>query len=116
MSDMYENLLPLGSVVLLKGANKRVMVFARIQTIVGKGDIFDYAACSYPEGLADPQNVIFFNHDDIARVYFIGFQDSDELLFREKVLANLGELYVDENGRIAEREKSEKEEVASWTE
>ena len=113
---MYENLLPIGSVVLLKEANKRVMIFARIQTIVGRSDIFDYAACPYPEGLADPQNVIFFNHDDIARVYFIGYQDSDELLFREKVLANLGELYVDENGRIAEREKPEKEEVASWTE
>jgi hypothetical protein len=33
----------------------------------------------------------------------VGFQDEEELGFRSEKLAKLGELYVDESGRIAQR-------------
>ena len=101
---MYGDLLPIGSVVLLKGANKRVMILSRIQAPADTGVIYDYASCPYPEGIVDPENIIFFNRDDIERVYFIGFQDPEELQYREQVLAPLGELYVNEDGQIVERE------------
>ena len=101
---MYGDLLPIGSVVLLKGANKRVMILSRIQAPADTGVIYDYASCPYPEGIVDPENIIFFNRDDIERVYFIGFQDPEELRYREQVLAPLGELYVNEDGKIVERE------------
>ena len=101
---MYGDLLPIGSVVLLKGANKRVMILSRIQAPADTGDIYDYASCPYPEGIVDPENIIFFNRDDIERVYFIGFQDPEELRYREQVLASLGELYVNEDGQIVERQ------------
>lgn len=101
--DMYGDLLPIGSVVLLKGANKRVMIISRIQAMADTKAIYDYASCPYPEGIVDPENIIFFNRDDIERVYFIGFQDPEELRYREQVLAPLGELYVNDEGRIVER-------------
>lgn len=120
---MYESLLPVGSVVLLKGARKRVMIVGRIQVMTGDPTVYDYVSCPFPEGLIDTDELFFFNRDDVAAVYFIGFQDPEELQFRAQVLAPLGELYVDENGQIAEREESEaleepedQEEVASWTE
>lgn len=96
----YEDLLPLGSVVLLKGGDKRVMICGRIQACVGKNEVYDYSACPYPEGIVYPKKMLFFNHGAIGRVFFIGFQDEDELMFREQCLANLGKLYVDEAGAI----------------
>lgn len=100
---MYENLLPLGSVVLLKGGNKRVMIIGRIQARAGEKKVYDYSACWYPEGLLSPKELFFFDHDAIETLFFVGFQDEEELEFRNKTLANLGELYVDDSGRIAQR-------------
>ena len=48
---MYKNLLPIGSVVLLKGGEKRVMICGRIQAKSGENTIYDYSACYYPEGI-----------------------------------------------------------------
>lgn len=91
---MYKNLLPIGSVVLLEGGEKRVMIVSRVIAKAGENEIYDYAACYYPEGIVDPNNMFFFNNDAIATVFFVGFQDPEELEFRSNVLDNLGELEV----------------------
>ena len=100
---MYENLLPIGSVVLLKGGNKRVMITGRIQVRTGEKRIYDYSACWYPEGILSPKEMFFFDHDAIEQLFFVGFQDEEEMMFRSQALANLGELYVDDKGQIAQR-------------
>lgn len=100
---MYENLLPLGSVVLVKGGNKRVMITGRIQARVGEHKVYDYSACYYPEGIINPKEMFFFDHDAIEQLFFVGFQDEEELSFRSKTLGSLGELYVDDSGRIVQR-------------
>lgn len=96
---MYKNLLPIGSVVLLKGGNKRVMICGRIQTRSGSDEIYDYSACFFPEGIVDPNNMFFFNRDAIDTIFFIGLQDKEELDFRASVLDQLGELEV-RDGKI----------------
>ncbi len=106
---MYEKLLPIGSVVLLKNADKRLMIIGRLQTVRGDDRIFDYSACYYPEGMLSNDTIVFFNDDDIDTLFFVGFQDPEELRFREEVLGNLGELYVNEDGEIAEREAEDEE-------
>ena len=103
---MYKDLLPIGSVVLLKGGNKRVMICSRIQTRAGEDTIFDYSACFYPEGIVAADSLYFFNHDAIERVYFIGYQDEEELAYHSEVLDKLGELEV-RDGRIVEKERDE---------
>lgn len=100
---MYENLLPIGSVVLLKGGNKRVMICGRIQVRAGEKRVYDYSACWFPEGIMDPKEMFFFDHDAIQTLFFIGFQDEEELEFRVNTLGSLGELYVDDNGKIAQK-------------
>ena len=95
---MYKDLLPVGSVVLLKGGEKRVMICGRIQTRAGSTDIYDYSACLYPEGIVDPKSMFFFNRDSIDRVYFIGMQDSEELNYANK-LNEMGEFVV-KDGKI----------------
>ena len=103
---MKKNFLPIGSVVLLKGGEKRVMICGRIQTKSGEDKIYDYSACFFPEGIVDPKHMFFFDHESIERVYFIGLQDVEELEYQE-ALNNIGELKV-ENGQIVPVDDSEK--------
>lgn len=51
MSDA--KMLPLGSVVILKGNVKKMMIIARLIALPVKGQVyrFDYGACLYPEGM-----------------------------------------------------------------
>lgn len=100
---MYKDLLPIGSVVLLKGGDKRIMICGRIQAKVGEDTIYDYSACYYPQGIVDPTSMFFFNRDAIERVYHLGFQDEEEWAFRSNVLDRLGELVV-KDGVIVPKE------------
>ncbi len=100
---MYKGLLPIGSVVLLKGGNKRVMITGRILTKAGDDTIYDYAACYYPEGVSASNNTFFFNRDAIETLYFIGFQDTEELTLRHDVFDKLGELVV-KDGKLVPKE------------
>lgn len=99
----YENLLPIGSVVLLNGGNKRVMICGRIQARAGEDTIYDYSGCFFPEGIVNPEEMFFFNRDAIESVFFIGFQDPEELAFRSTVLAKLGELEI-RDGQIVSKD------------
>ena len=73
-----KNYLPIGSVVMLKGGNKRVMICGRVQTRMEDNKIFDYTACLYPEGYMDAQSMYLFNNEDIDTVYYIGMQDTEQ--------------------------------------
>ena len=94
---MYKSMLPIGSVVLIKGGEKKVMICARIQTRSGDDRIYDYCGCHYPEGIVAANKMLFFDRDDIERVYFIGFQDEEELSLRKNVFEKLGELTIRDN-------------------
>jgi len=71
---MTQELLPLGSILYLEGATSKLMV-------VGRGPVFesdnepvysDYVGVVYPEGI-NPEDAIFFNHENIDKVVFEGF-------------------------------------------
>ncbi len=100
---MYENLLPIGSVVLLKGAKTKLMIMGRILSNDKMEEIYDYVGCIYPLGMTGEDNNYFFNRDDIEKVFFVGFQDEEELDFRSEVLAELGELEI-KDGEIVPKE------------
>lgn len=78
--------LPIGSIVLLKGQNKRIMIDGRRLVQQQEGKEYDYRGCLYPEGEQGNKEVILFNNEDIEMIYFIGFQDIEELAFRKMVL------------------------------
>lgn len=94
---MYKELLPIGSVVLLNGGEKRVMICGRIQTRTGDETIYDYSACYYPEGIVGSDSMFFFNHESIEKVFFLGFQDEEELTFHKHVLDRISEIAYENN-------------------
>ena len=88
---MMKNYLPLGSVVLLKGATKKVIICGRIQAQKDSEDVFDYSGFLYPEGMLDSAQTFLFNNEDIEDVYFIGMQDEEELKFRKLIISKVEE-------------------------
>jgi len=79
------DLLPIGSVVLLKGGKKKLMIYGIKQTQLETGAEYDYVAVMYPEGCLGEEGNFLFNHDDIDTVYFIGMNDGERQVFLEKV-------------------------------
>ena len=84
---MFEGLLPIGSVVLLKNSTKRIMIIGVVQKQIKDGDevIWDYSACLYPEGYMGPDKTFLFNNDQIEKVFAVGYQDQEQFVFKEKV-------------------------------
>lgn len=80
-----KKLLPIGSIVLLKNTTKRVLICGRLPLQKSDNKVFDYLACYYPEGIMSPEEVFLFNDEDIAKLYFIGFQDEDEEVLSKKI-------------------------------
>lgn len=84
---MYEKTLPIGSVVLLKNATKRIMILGYRRYRAGdETRIYDYCGCTYPEGFISPEKTAVFNHEDIAQIYALGFQNEEQIEFRKKLL------------------------------
>ena len=86
-----KELLPIGSVVMLDGATKRLMICGRIQEEIESGITYDYSACYYPEGIINPDQLFLFNNDAIDTVYFVGLQDVEEFKYRTYINEQLNE-------------------------
>lgn len=86
-----KSLLPIGSIVIINGfevdgAKKKLMIYGRKQIQSGNDEIWDYVACFYPEGNISSNYNVFFNHEDIARVLFRGYEDEEEIVYRDNFL------------------------------
>ena len=81
-----EKYLPIGSVVLLKNAKKRVMVTGFIARAQETGDkIFDYMGCLYPEGVVSSDKNLLFNHDQIDKIFYLGYTDEEWKSVQDKL-------------------------------
>lgn len=85
---MFEGILPIGSVVLLKDSEKRVMIIGVLQRQIDKDDsekIWDYSGVLYPEGAMGPDKTFLFDNSQIDKIYAIGYQDEEQFEFKTKI-------------------------------
>ena len=82
MNEVGEKYLPIGSVVLLEGATKKVMItgFASMSPDTGE-KLFDYSGCIFPEGFFNYNEVCVFDHSQIDKVFYRGFEDDEQKTF-----------------------------------
>lgn len=81
-----EKYLPIGSVVLLKDAKKRVMVVGFAARGKETGDkMFDYMGCLYPEGVLSSDKNLLFDHEQIDKIFFLGYSDDEEKQLKVKL-------------------------------
>lgn len=92
---MFSGLFPIGSVVRLKDATKRVMIIGFCQKQIKEGEerIWDYAGCLYPEGFLDANNNMLFNHDQIEQLYALGYMEDEQFVFKKKLDALVESLH-----------------------
>lgn len=74
----YDRVLPIGSVVLLKGAESRLMILGYQRKSADPTDemIYDYCGCPYPQGYLSPEKTAIFNHNKIDRIISVGLQNA----------------------------------------
>lgn len=87
---MINDLLPIGSIVLLKEGKKRLMIEG-IKQKTEDGTFYDYVGVLYPEGYINDEYKFVFNQDDIEVVQFLGFVDIEHTMFRAKLQEKLQE-------------------------
>lgn len=116
---MNKEFLPVGSVVILKGGTKRVMVtgFCSIDND-DKSKMYDYTGCLYPEGIINSNEICLFNNNQIDQVFFKGYIDEEETKFKEelkKTLSNMtNDIFEDIDEKINLEEKDEEEPVVTF--
>ena len=65
------DLLPIGSIVLLRDGEKRLMIIGVMQNDAGgTGNNYDYLGILYPEGHIGEGFQYLFNHEDIVEIIF----------------------------------------------
>ena len=86
------------------------MIIARglAADIEGQALVFDYAGCMYPEGLVGDK-VGYFNHGDIARVVFEGFNDDDNTMMVDNINAWLTTVPYPRGGSMKDGEQVKSE-------
>ena len=97
---MYQYLLPAGSIVLLNGGKKRIMITGVLPT--QKERVYDYTGVAYPEGEFAGCMHFLFNHEDIQEIIYKGFEDE-----QRKVFVTLLETLAEKKQREANQEKGE---------
>lgn len=93
MNNVGEKYLPIGTVVMLKGGSKRLMITGFCSMPMdNKSQMFDYTGCMYPEGLLSSDQAALFNHAQIDKVYHLGLVDEEEKTFKKTLNALLGQM------------------------
>lgn len=79
---MFKELLPIGSVVLLKGGSKKLMIIGLKPVKEEEPDtIYDYIGVLYPEGFISNEYNFLFNHNDINDIVFTGYNNPERESF-----------------------------------
>ena len=78
-------LLPLGSIVILKGGFKKLMIIGR-KIVQGKNkEFYDYLGCLYPEGDIGDEYKFVFNNKDVDKIIFRGYEDEEDEAFKKAI-------------------------------
>lgn len=81
-----KDLLPIGSIVLLKDGEKKLMINGIMQNDAGDtSKNYDYMGVLYPEGHIGEGFQYLFNHDDINKIIFRGYEDTERSEFLDKL-------------------------------
>lgn len=91
-----KDLLPVGSVVLLKDATKKLAIIGILQVNSEQNRIYDYLGVPYPEGFIGADTNFLFNHEDINDVIFTGYTNPE----RESFMKVVELLYEKEAGEF----------------
>lgn len=79
MLEKYPKFLPLGTILMLKSGKHRVMVVGYCAKLQNGKDapFYDYIGCLFPEGIFTTEESLVFNHENIEKIYHLGYVDDE---------------------------------------
>ncbi len=85
-----KELLPIGTTVLLKGANTELMIigYASIAETKDGMKTADYMACRLEGGVINISSIRFFNVENIDKITELGYEDEEWEQYKEKLKEN----------------------------
>ena len=79
---MFDELLPIGSVVLLKGGIRKLAIIGVKPVRPEEPDlVYDYLGVLYPEGYLGGKSCFLFNHSDINDIIHLGYDNPERKAF-----------------------------------
>lgn len=81
---MKDKLLPIGTVVQLKGGTKKLMITGYSSKDPDSGTIFDYNSCIFPEGIME-EVYSLFNHNQIEEIFYKGLENDESKDYANKI-------------------------------
>lgn len=102
---MKEKFLPIGTVVLLNDATKRIMITGYCSSVPEDANkLYDYVGCLFPEGNLAGDQVALFDHSQIGTIVYNGLEDDEFNKFNEEVkkIAS-GEEITSDNNEVGEQ-------------
>lgn len=82
-SNGMKKYMPIGSVVMTKNDSKMIMIIGF--KYYSNNKEYDYIGCLYPFGIGDKYSTILFNHEQISRVYHLGYINNQERNFKDEL-------------------------------
>ncbi|MEE3342691.1 MAG: DUF4176 domain-containing protein [Bacilli bacterium] len=79
-----EKFLPIGTIVLLNGATKKIMITG-FYVVNDSNKAYDYCGCLYPEGYLSSDKCLMFNHDQIYKIIYLGYSDDEDKKYRDEI-------------------------------
>ena len=89
---MKDSFLPVGSVVLLKGAKKEIVIIGFAVKEDGNDKVWDYLGAPYPIGVIGSDKNLLFNREQIQKVVALGYSNEEEKKFREVLESSMKEI------------------------
>ena len=83
------NYLPVGSIVLLKGATQNVIIIGFAPIEHGQAKVWDYLGAPYPIGVISSDKNLLFDNEQIDKVIAKGYSEDTEKLFRMEMEQSL---------------------------
>ena len=115
---MEGKFLPIGSVVILKGGKRELMITSycimpsggELYDKNGKVEVkepimFDYGACFYPEGMITSDQLFAFNHDQIDHICFTGYVTDAQKNISNLLNNNMAEIKQQMTQLVSQTEK-----------
>ena len=115
--EIGERFLPIGTIVLLKGGKRELMInsycivpggeaFDKHGKVDVAGEVFDYGGCIYPEGMITSDQLFAFNHGQIEKICYMGYETDNQKKLSEGLNA-ARKLYEEETAKEKKAEDKE---------
>lgn len=83
---MIESYLPIGTIVILKNSNQKIMINGYFGSD-DKKTVYEYTGCIYPEGIIDSNKGLLFNHNSIKEIIYNGLNDDEVKKHLNKIMS-----------------------------